>query len=281
MKYISALPLAASLAAAQMQVMSLAPQASGPMVHTVRKQLDASWITTNNDQVTVGGLKAVETGMAPVLGYSPESITANVGDMVQFVFMQKNHTATQSTFAEPCKAMEGGKDSGFMPNAEGKAGVTWNVTVETADPQCKQRTINHTCKLAANNRKGFYCKQSTHCGVGMVFAINAATTGDKTMAVFKNNAINKNSTKSANLGLAPIQSVNAGAAAAASTVTVAAGGAAAATGTGAAGAAATVVAGQGTDSAGNACGCQCLCGVNSFPQAAAVNNFGGFAGMLP
>ena len=38
MKYISALPLAASLAAAQMQVMSLAPQASnGPMVHTVRK----------------------------------------------------------------------------------------------------------------------------------------------------------------------------------------------------------------------------------------------------
>ncbi|KAL1612234.1 hypothetical protein SLS60_000458 [Paraconiothyrium brasiliense] len=261
MKYISALPLAASLAAAQMQVMSLAPQASGPIV-------------------TVGGLKAVETGMAPVLGYSPESITANVGDMVQFVFMQKNHTATQSTFAEPCKAMEGGKDSGFMPNADGKAGVTWNVTVETADPQCKQCTINRTFELAANSRQGFYCKQSTHCGVGMVFAINAATTGDKTMAVFKNNAINKNSTKSANLGLAPIQSVNAGAAAVASTVTVAAGGSAA-TGTGAAGAAATVVAGQGTDSAGNACGCQCLCGVNSFPQTAAVNNFGGFAGMLP
>ncbi|KAF2441476.1 hypothetical protein P171DRAFT_72702 [Karstenula rhodostoma CBS 690.94] len=243
MKYISALPLAATLAAAQMQVMSLAPAPSGPTVHTV----------------TVGGLKAVSTGMAPVLGFSPESITAAVGDSVEFVFMQKNHTATQSTFAEPCKAMEGGKDSGFMPNPEGKAGVTWNITVENTEAQW------------------FYCKQSTHCGVGMVFAINAATTGDKTMSVFKNNAINKNSTKSADLGLAPIQSVDPAAAAAPSTVTVAA-----ASGTGAAaGSTASVVAGQGTDPAGNICGCQCLCGVNSFPQQAAVNNFGGFAGMLP
>ncbi|KAK7190984.1 serine-threonine rich protein [Paraphaeosphaeria sporulosa] len=245
MKYISAFPLVATLAAAQMQVMSLAPAPSGPN-------------KTNSEKVTVGGMKAVSTGMAPVLGFSPESITAAVGDTVEFVFMQKNHTATQSTFAEPCKAMEGGKDSGFMPNPEGKAGVTWNITVDSTDAQW------------------FYCKQATHCGVGMVFAINAATTGDKTMSVFKNNAINKNSTKSANLGLAPIQSVNPAAAAAPSTVTVAA-----ASGTGAAGSTATVVAGQGTDTAGNACGCQCLCGVNSFPQAAAVNNFGGFAGMLP
>lgn len=113
----------------------------------------------------------------------------------------------------------------------------------------------------------------------MVFAINPATTGDKTMAAYVNNAINKNSTKSAPLGLAAIQSVNPAAAAAPSTVTVQA---AAGTGTGAAaGSTATVVAGQGTDTAGNACGCTCLCGVNSFPQQAAVNNFGGFAGMLP
>jgi hypothetical protein len=82
-------------------------------------------------------MKPVETGMAPVLGYNPESITANVGDVVEFQFMQKNHTATQSTFAEPCKAMEGGKDSGFMPNPDGAPGVTWNMTVETTDAICK------------------------------------------------------------------------------------------------------------------------------------------------
>jgi plastocyanin len=81
-------------------------------------------------------MKPVATGMAPALLYTPESITAAVGDMVMFVFMQKNHTATQSTFAEPCKKMEGGMDSGFMVNPEGKAGVTWNMTVPSTDPLC-------------------------------------------------------------------------------------------------------------------------------------------------
>jgi plastocyanin len=78
--------------------------------------------------------------MAPVLGYNPESIKAALGDMVVFEFMQKNHTATQSTFAEPCKKMEGGMDSGFMPNPEGKPGVTWNMTVETTEALCKLST---------------------------------------------------------------------------------------------------------------------------------------------
>lgn len=93
--------------------------------------------------MVVGGLTPVATGMAPVLGYRPEAITANMGDIVEFQFMQKNHTATQSTFAEPCKAMAGGMDSGFMPNPDGKAGVTWNMTVSTTDPLCKS-TVSTT-----------------------------------------------------------------------------------------------------------------------------------------
>jgi plastocyanin len=81
-------------------------------------------------------MKPVETGMAPALLYTPESITAAVGDMVMFQFMQKNHTVTQSTFADPCRKMDGGMDSGFMVNPEGKPGVTWNMTVETTEPLC-------------------------------------------------------------------------------------------------------------------------------------------------
>ena len=107
----------------------------------------------------------------------------------------------------------------------------------------------------------------------MVFAINAATTGDKTFAQYKQLAVNTNGTA---LTTAAIQSVGAGAQAAPTTVTIAAG-----SGTTDAASAASVVAGTGTDSTGNACACQCLCGVNAFPQAAAANNFGGFAGMLP
>ena len=63
-------------------------------------------------------------------------------------------------------------------------------------------------------------------------------------------------------------------------VTVLAGGAAVSGTASGALATATVVAGAGTDGAGQSCTCSCLCGMNSFPAQAAVNNFGGFAGMI-
>ena len=111
-------------------------------------------------------------------------------------------------------------------------------------------------------------------------SINAATTGDKTMAQFKQLAISTNGTT-----LVPgnLQAANPNAdAAPPSPVTVIAGEGAAATGVadGAAGAVATVVPGTGTDGQGQACSCQCLCGMNAFPASAAVSNFGGFAGMI-
>jgi len=251
MKYFAALPVAASVALAQMQVMPVAPEqpAGGVMTHTV----------------TVGGMKPVATGMAPSLLYNPEAITAAVGDMIMFVFMQKNHTVTQSTFADPCRKMDGGMDSGFMANPEGKPGVTWNMTVPTTEPLW------------------FYCKQQNgiHCGKGMVFSVNAATTGDKTMADFKQLAIKTNGTS---LKEGPLQIVDPNAAAAPTTVTIQAGGGAggaAATNTASGSlATASVVAGTGQDGQGQACSCSCLCGMNSFPANAAVNNFGGFAGLM-
>lgn len=82
-------------------------------------------------------MKAVSTGMAAKLEYTPDNIKAAVGDMIVFEFMQKNHSVTQSTFADPCTKMEGGMDSGFMPNPDGKAGVTWNMTVATTEPLCR------------------------------------------------------------------------------------------------------------------------------------------------
>lgn len=77
----------------------------------------------------------METGAAPSLLFFPESITAAQGDVVKFVFMQKNHTVTQSTFADPCKKMEGGLDSGFIANPEGKSGpeFEWEMTVPASD----------------------------------------------------------------------------------------------------------------------------------------------------
>ena len=46
------------------------------------------------------------------LTFSPWNITASPGDTVTFDFQQGDHTATQSTFANPCQPKSGGFDSG-------------------------------------------------------------------------------------------------------------------------------------------------------------------------
>jgi hypothetical protein len=117
---------------------------------------------------------------------------------------------------------------------------------------------------------GMFCAQTGHCGKGMTFAINAATSGDKTFAAYKQLAINQNGAS-----LTPAAIAATPAAQAASTVTLQA-----TPGNGALNPAASVVSGQGQDANGQACSCSCLCGVNSFPANAAVGAFGGFAGMM-
>jgi plastocyanin len=112
-----------------------------------------------NHVVIVGGTE---------LTYSPSSITAAVGDTITFEFQQKNHTATQSSFSDPCRKLEltsttgqVGFDSGFMAVA---AGTTQFPTFTV--------TVNDTSPLWV------YCRQTGHCGQGMVFAANAPATGN-------------------------------------------------------------------------------------------------------
>lgn len=94
------------------------------------------------------------------LSFTPEAVSANVGDQVVFHFVAKNHTATQSSFASPCGPMSGGFDSGFQAVAADSTDFptfTYNVTGTTP--------IWVYCKQAANTPQ-------SHCGQGMVFAIN-------------------------------------------------------------------------------------------------------------
>jgi plastocyanin len=99
------------------------------------------------------------------LTYTPEAISAQPGDQVVFHFHQKNHTATQSSFADPCGLKDGGIDSGFMPVAANATTFpTWTVTINNTQPTW------------------FYCKQAaktaaSHCGAGMVFAVNCGQDG--------------------------------------------------------------------------------------------------------
>ncbi|RPB03998.1 PEBP-like protein [Choiromyces venosus 120613-1] len=100
-------------------------------------------------------IHTVIVGGPNLLKYTPESVVANVGDVVFFDFLEKNHTVTQSTFDNPCVFNPSGVKSGFRPNPQNIAGKeTFNVTVSDEKP------------------KWFYCAQAKHCQAGMVFAIN-------------------------------------------------------------------------------------------------------------
>jgi len=141
---------------------SAAPTSASPQVH----------------QVVVGGPNR--------LYYDPSNITAQVGDVIQFQFQQKNHTVTQSTFASPCRALtltstsgQVGFDSGFMPVADNVTTFpTYNITV------------NDTAPIWA------YCRQATHCGSGMVFSVNAVESGPNNFAAFQAAAKQQNGTTS-------------------------------------------------------------------------------------
>lgn len=109
------------------------------------------------------------------LTYTPNTITAAVGDIITFTFHPKNHTLTQSTFTAPCTAAfdsttgQAGFDTGFVPVATGQSSAPMSIRVTTATPLW------------------FFCRQATHCQSGMVFAVNP--TANKTFAEFQTAAM--------------------------------------------------------------------------------------------
>lgn len=108
----------------------------------------ALFVQGANINVTVGG--------PGVLKYSPEFVNANPGDIVRFFFKQKNHTATQSTFEDPCVRTQDGFDSGFVPVPD----------VQTSDFPVAELTVIDTSPVWV------YCRQANHCQQGMLFAVN-------------------------------------------------------------------------------------------------------------
>lgn len=114
--------------------------------------------------------------------FQPSSLKAQIGDTVTFQFRQSNHTVTQSSFPKPCEALsststsgEVGFDSGFIPVADNAISFpTYSIH------------INDTKTIWA------YCRQSDHCGRGMVFAINAPDEGPNTFNAFQTLATQMN-----------------------------------------------------------------------------------------
>ncbi|KAF2827881.1 Cupredoxin [Ophiobolus disseminans] len=131
-------------------------------------QVPAGMVTTHI--VQVGGPNGS-------LAFYPNNIVAQAGDLVQFQFHPKNHSVVQSTFDQPCvpiQNIQANKTdaffSGFMPT-NASAAATSNV-------------LTYTIRVKDAKPVWFYCSQGKHCQAGMVGAINAPPSGNKTLTSF-------------------------------------------------------------------------------------------------
>lgn len=154
----------------------------------------------------VAAQQQVIVGMNGTLTFNPPAVTVPTGGTVQFIFMSKNHSVYQSSFADPCTPIANGFQAPFFPIA---SDVTDNFP-----------TI--TLKVTQTAPLWFYCPQTNpvnHCHMGMVGSINALTTGNKTFADFQAAAMGTtaNSTTAAGNATVPAGSAPAGGAANATT----------------------------------------------------------------
>ena len=122
----------------------------------------------------------VVVGANGTLAYDPPFVDASAGDEIRFNFVAKNHTATQSSFDQPCTSQIGpdgvsitGFDTGFNFVANGSAPVKQSFIMPQTDKPL-----------------WFYCRQTGHCAKGMVFAVNAPKHGDHTFDAFRKKATN-------------------------------------------------------------------------------------------
>ncbi|KAH0529008.1 hypothetical protein TsFJ059_003811 [Trichoderma semiorbis] len=117
----------------------------------------------------------IDVGQNNALAFSPDSVTAKVGDILDFHFHAINHSVVMGDFDTPCApAKTGGFFSGFMPvSGSGEADESFQVKVNSTDPIF------------------FYCAQNTfsHCKSGMSGVVNGPSSGN-TLAAYQSAAKN-------------------------------------------------------------------------------------------
>jgi len=114
------------------------------------------------------GVHTVTVGANGNLAFSPNSITAAVGEIVEFHFFPPQHSVAQSSFAAPCTPFSNGTSffSGGMTTSSGENANTFQIT------------INNTAPI------WFYCAFPGHCEAGMAGVINQAPSGNKTIEAY-------------------------------------------------------------------------------------------------
>ncbi|PHH69903.1 hypothetical protein CDD80_6380 [Ophiocordyceps camponoti-rufipedis] len=103
--------------------------------------------------------------------FSPDTVTAKEGDLIEFHFQAHNHSVVSGVFDNPCTPTPQGSGffSGYISvDGSGEAGHVFRITVDTQEPT------------------PFYSSQSDDCPHGMVGIINPS--GDKTLDKYRDRA---------------------------------------------------------------------------------------------
>lgn len=102
------------------------------------------------------GNKNVNQSSVQSLVYVPNTLTAAVGDIVEFQFNPANHSVSESAFDNPCVPISAmAISSGFVPVVANSTEIkTFSITVKTTEPMF------------------LYCAQGPHCQLGMSMVIN-------------------------------------------------------------------------------------------------------------
>ncbi|EGO56044.1 hypothetical protein NEUTE1DRAFT_82983 [Neurospora tetrasperma FGSC 2508] len=140
--------------------------------------------------VTAQKTHVVSVGYNGTLVFSPNKISAEPGEAIQFQFVAGNHTVTQSTFDNPCQpiAMHSnvtGINSGFMPVAAGlaaasaKDGKSMNGTTSGHGGNVPVYTV----MVKNKNPMWLYCAQGKHCQNGMVMVVNENPSSNATKSL--------------------------------------------------------------------------------------------------
>ena len=82
--------------------------------------------STPSKTVTLTGVThSVVAGLAG-LHFDPDNVVAQVGDIVEWHYLPKNHSVAQSSFGSPCVPINNNAFfSGFQPIADGQAVSTY------------------------------------------------------------------------------------------------------------------------------------------------------------
>jgi len=146
-----ALAFAASSALAQNVTLVLTETivvTTGSAVYTTTSQ--SSYLAPTPTASASPTTYTIVVGQGGTLTFTPNNITASVGDTVEFFYDPKNHTATQSNFGNPCEPLEDstgvvGFSSGFQPTTVNGSSPGFSLTINNSLPiwiYCAQKKTN-------------------------------------------------------------------------------------------------------------------------------------------